>query len=100
MGTWVGRASQGEQAWATYSLTSKNTIQFNYRHRKIDSQFMPNGGTVNDGGVKADVWLNATTELFGAVQYEKWATPTLAATPQSNWTTSVQVTFWPKSWPK
>lgn len=99
MGAWVGRASQAEQAWSTYWLTSRNTIQFDYRHRKIDSQFMPNGGTVNDGGVKADIWLNRTMELSGSLQFEKWNVPVLAATPQSNWTTSLQIGFWPK-WPR
>jgi len=98
MGTWVGRASQGEQAWTTYWLTPKDTIQFNYRHRKIDAQFMPNGGTVNDGGVKADVWLNAATELSGAVQYEKWNIPVLAPGAQSNVTISLQFTYWPRQW--
>lgn len=98
MGTWIGRASQGEQAWTTYSLTSKDTIQFNYRHRKIDARFVPNGGTVNDGGVKADIWLNATMELSGALQYEKWTIPTLAPTAQSNLTTSFQFTYWPRQW--
>jgi len=98
MGTWIGRASQGEQAWTTYWLTPKDTIQFNYRHRKIDGQFMPSGGTVNDGGVKADVWLNATTELSGSVQYEKWNIPVLAPGAQSNVTTSFQFTYWPRRW--
>jgi len=98
MGTWIGRASQGEQAWTTYWLTPKDTIQFNYRHRKIDGQFMPNGGTVNDGGVKADIWLNATTELSGSVQYEEWNIPVLAPGAQSNVTTSFQFTYWPRQW--
>jgi membrane-associated phospholipid phosphatase len=98
MGTWVGRASQGEQAWTTYWLTPQNTIQFNFRHRKIDGQFSPGGGTVNDGGVRAAVRLNNTTELSGSVQYEKWSIPVLANGPQSNVTASFQFTFWPRPW--
>jgi membrane-associated phospholipid phosphatase len=98
MGSWVGRASQGEQAWSTYWLTSRNKIQFNVRHRKIDGQFVPQGGTVNDGGVKAEVQLNAATALSGWVQYEKWNIPMLATAPHSNVTSSLQLTFWPKKW--
>jgi membrane-associated phospholipid phosphatase len=98
MGTWVGRASQGEQAWSTYWLTSRNKIQFNARHRKIDGNFLPQGGTVNDAGVRAEVQLNAMTALSGWVQYEKWSIPVLAAAPQSNVTASLQLTFWPKNW--
>ena len=100
MGSWIGRASQAEQAWSTYWLTLRDTVQFNYGHKKIDDQFLPQGGTVNDGGLKADVWLNTTVELSGSVQYEKWDIPVLATTPESNWTTSFQIGFWPKSWRK
>jgi hypothetical protein len=98
MGTWVGRASQGEQAWSTYWLTSRNKIQFNYRHRKTDGQFLPRGGTSNDAGVRADFWLGATTEFSGTIQYEKWNYPVLDPLPRSNVTTSFQFTFWPRSW--
>jgi membrane-associated phospholipid phosphatase len=98
MGTWIGRSSQGEQAWTTYWLTPQNTIQFNFRHRKIDGQFSPGGGTVNDGRVRAAVRLNNTTELSGSVQYEKWSIPVLANGPQSNVTASFQFTFWPRPW--
>jgi membrane-associated phospholipid phosphatase len=98
MGTWIGRASQGEQAWSTYWLTSRNTIQFNYRHRKIDGQFAPGGGTVNDGSVKATFWLRETLKLSGSVQYEKWNIPVLAQLPRSNVSTSVELSFWPRNW--
>jgi hypothetical protein len=98
MGTWIGRASQGEQALSTYWLTSRDKIQVNYRHRKIDGLYAPGGGSVNDGEVRADIWLNQTMELSGFVQYEKWNIPVLAAAPQSNVTTSVQFTFWPHAW--
>jgi capsule assembly protein Wzi/PAP2 superfamily protein len=98
MGSWIGRASQGEQAWTTYWLTPRDTIQFNFRHRKIDGQFSPGGGTVNDAEVRAAFQLNHTMELSGSVQYEKWSIPVLANGPQSNLTTSVQFTFWPRLW--
>jgi len=98
MGTWVGRASQGEQAWSTYWLTSRNKIQFNFRHRKIDGRYSPGGGTVDDAGVRAAVGFTNATELSGSVQYEKWSIPLLATGPQSNVTASVQFTYWPHSW--
>jgi len=98
LGTWVGRASQGEQAWGTYWLTSRNTIQFNFRHRKIDGQFIPNGGTVNDGGVRADIWLGTTVRVSGSVQYEMWNIPVLDSMARSNVTTSVEFSFWPRNW--
>ena len=98
VGSWLGRAAQGEQAWSTYWLTSRNKIQFNYRHQKVDAFYLPHGGTLNDGGVKADFWLGAKVTLSGSVQYEKWNYPVLDPLPRSNATTSIQLTFWPRSW--
>jgi len=98
LGTWVGRASQGEQGWITYWLTPRNTIQFNYRHRKVDGQFLPHGGTLNDGGVRADFWLGPTTKLSGSVQYEKWNFPILDPLVRSNVTASVELSLWPPHW--
>jgi len=98
VGSWLGRAGQGEQAWSTYWLTSRNKIQFNYRHQKVNGQYLPQGGTLNDGGVKADFWLNHTLKFSGSVQYEKWNYPVLDPLPKSNVTTSVELSFWPHPW--
>jgi len=96
VGSWLGRAGQGEQAWSTYWLTSRDKIEINYRHQKVSTPYLPQGGTLNDGGVKADFWLGKTMEITGAVQYEKWNFPIVAQAPQSNVTSSVQFTFWPR----
>jgi hypothetical protein len=97
IGSWLGRAGQGEQAWSTYWFTSRNKIQVNYRHQMVWSQYLPQGGTVNDGGVNAEFWLGTGLSLSGAVQYEKWNYPLLAPLPRSNVTTTLQVSFWPRS---
>jgi membrane-associated phospholipid phosphatase len=98
MGSWLGRAGQGEQAWSTYWLSSRNTIQFHYRHQKMSGDYLPQGGTVNDGGVKADIWLSNTTKLSGSMQYEKWNIPVLDPLVRSNVTTSIELSFWPHRW--
>jgi membrane-associated phospholipid phosphatase len=98
LGSWLGRAGQGEQAWSTYWLTSRNKIQLNYRHQKVSGQYLPQGGTLNDGGVKADFWLNSTLKFSGSVQYEKWNYPVLDPLAKSNVTTSVELSIWPRSW--
>ncbi|HLV95095.1 MAG TPA: capsule assembly Wzi family protein [Candidatus Acidoferrales bacterium] len=94
--SWIGRQGQGAQAWATYWFTPKSKLQFNYRHQKVSREFVPSGGTVTDGGVRADFWAGSTFSVTGSFQYEKWNFPVLAATPQTDLTTSIQVTFWPK----
>lgn len=98
VGGWIGRSSQGEQVSSTYWLTSQSTIQVNYRHRKLDTQFIPNGGTVNDGAIRADYCLGHAVRLSGSVQYEKWQIPVLDSSLRSNISASFEVGFWPRDW--
>ena len=98
VGSWLGRASQGERAWSTYWFSPRNSIQFQYRHQKVEEDYLPRGGTLNDGGVKMDFQFRPNVTFSGLVQYEKWNYPVLAPTERSNWTTSVGVTFWPRNW--
>jgi membrane-associated phospholipid phosphatase len=97
VGSSLGRAGQGGQAWSTYWLTSRNKIQFNYRHQKVSGQYLPKGGTLNDGGVRADFWVGTAVMLSGSVQYEKWNYPLLDSLPRSNVATTLELSFWPRS---
>lgn len=98
IGSWLGRGGQGEQVWSTYWLSSRNKIQFQYRHQKVDGDYLPHGGTLNDGGINVEFQLKPAVTVSGLVQYEKWNYPILASGMQSNVTTSVQFTFWPHLW--
>jgi membrane-associated phospholipid phosphatase len=98
MGSWLGRAGQGEQIWSTYWLTPRSKIQLNYRHQKVDGRFIPQGATLNNGGVRGDFWLGTTVQVSGSVQYEKWNYPVLDPLARSNVTTSIEVSFWPRNW--
>ena len=96
MGHWVGREGQGVQAWTSYWLSPRNKLQFEFRHLKVSHEFITNGGTLTDASVRADFWAQSTFSLSAAVQYETWTFPVIASTRQSNVTSSVQLTFWPK----
>jgi Capsule assembly protein Wzi len=98
IGSWIGREGTGIQARSTYWFSPRNTLQVGYRHAKVASDFIPGGETVNDGSVKADWWIRQDLSVSAFVQYEKWLAPILAPTSQTNWTSSVEVTFWPRSW--
>jgi hypothetical protein len=98
LGSWIGREGVGYQAWSTYWFSPRNTVQFGYRHATVPSDFIPGGEAVNDGSVKLDWWMRHDLSVSTFVQYEKWRAPLLAPGPQSNWTSSVEVTFWPRSW--
>ena len=96
MGNWVGREGQGVQAWTSYWLSGRNKLQFEARHLKVSHEFITNGGTLTDASVRADIWAGKNFSLSAAVQYENWTFPVISPTKQSNVTSSVQLTFWPK----
>lgn len=95
LGTWLGRAAQGESVRSAYWLSAQRKITFEVRHREIDRQYLPQGGTQNDAALGADFFLKSGIRLSGTIQYEQWQIPLLANTPQSNWTTSFQFAYWP-----
>lgn len=97
MGDWVGRDGAAIQAWSRYWLTPKNSIQFGYRHMKVDNNLIPNGGTINDASIRADYWIRQAIGITAFVQYEQWEFPLLASGLQKNVTSSLQITYWPQS---
>ena len=96
MGTWVGRAAQGESVKSTYWLAPQKTIAIEVRHRKIDQQYLPQGGTQNDVTLSSDLFTKSGFRFSGTVQYERWQIPLLAANRQSNVTASLQLAYWPR----
>jgi hypothetical protein len=98
IGSWVGREGHGYQAWTTYHASARNWIQFQYRHADVASEFIPSGGNINDASVNFNWWIRNNVNVSALLQYEKWNYPLLAPTPQTNWTTSFQVQFYPQSW--
>ncbi len=96
IGAGIGRAAQAEEIRSNYWLSPKNKIGIQLRHRKVDSRFLPQGGTQNDASIGADFFLGSSFSVSTAVQYERWQIPLLAREPQSNVTASVQITFLPE----
>ena len=96
IGTWIGRAAQGEAIRSNYWLGPQKKIGIELRHRKLDSQVLPQGGTQNDVGLNGDFLLKSGFRFSGTVQYESWQIPLLAASRQSNVAASFQLGYWPK----
>lgn len=95
IGSWVGREGHGYQAWTTYHASARNWIQFGYRHADVASDFIPGGGNINDASVSVNWWVRNNLNATGLLQWERWNYPLLAPSPQTNWTTSVGVNFYP-----
>ena len=96
MGTWIGRAAQGESIRSNYWISATRKIGFEFRHRKIDRQFLPQGGTQSDVALNSDFLLKSGFRFSGTLQYERWQIPLLAANQQSNVTASFQIGYWPQ----
>jgi membrane-associated phospholipid phosphatase len=96
IGNWIGRDGQGFQSWSKYWFSPRNTLEFGYRHAKVNANFIPGGETLNDASVKLDWLVRRNLSISAFVQYEQWKAPLLAPTSQTNWTSSVEVSFQPQ----
>ena len=97
MGSWIGRAAQGEAISSTYWLSATRKIGIQMRHRKIDREFLSLGGTQNDLQVNSDFLLRSEFRLSGTIQYEHWNIPLLATIRQSNVMAAFEIGYWPKT---
>ncbi len=106
MGSWMGRQGQGTQASTTYWLGHRDKLQFGFRHQKVSRQLIadpmdtaiPQGGNLTDANVRAEFWAGPVFSVVAMVQYEMWNYPVIALTRQSNVTSSIELSFWPKPW--
>jgi hypothetical protein len=100
-GSWMGREGKGGQAWITDWLSPRTYIQVSYRNAKVSKTFIPGGTTQNDYSVRAVLRLKDNLEMNAFGQIETWKVPALAHGLQSDFTGSVQLTYFPKlKWPK
>jgi hypothetical protein len=95
IGSWLGRAAQGESIRTNYWLSARSKIGMELRHRKVDQKFLPQGGTQNDVAVNADIFAGLGFRFSGNLQYERWQIPLLATIRQSNVVASFEFGFWP-----
>jgi len=94
-GSWIGREANGYQAWSTYHLGPKTSLQVAYRNMKIAKDYIPQGSTQQMVNFTAILRPRPQLELRGFFQYESWLVPVLASTRQRDVTASVQFTWWP-----
>jgi Capsule assembly protein Wzi len=97
IGSWIGREGKGFQGWTTYHINARSNVQFSFRHGKVAKDFIAGGETLNDGSASVDWWVGNKIEVSTSEQYEKWLAPILAPGPQTDWTSTFQVTFYPKA---
>ena len=96
MGTWIGRASQGELIQTNYWLGPRKKIGLELRHRTIDRAYLPQGGNQDDVAVNADIYTREGFHFSCDLQYERWKIPLLAGNRQNNVVVSFEIGFWPQ----
>jgi hypothetical protein len=96
MGIWIGREGKGIQAWSNYWFSPRCKFQLSYRNAKVDKDFISGGESLSDFQASTDFRLAREWEVTGSLQYERWRAPALAPGPQTDITTMIQVTYWPK----
>lgn len=99
LGHWIGRQGSGFQLQSTYWLTPTETVRLSYRAAGVSSEFVPGGGDWKDVRLQLEKDLSPSWRLAADFQFERWRFPILAATPQANVTSTIQVQWRPaKVW--
>src|SRR5713226_5588022 len=96
LGSWMGRAGQGAQAWTNYWFSPRNRLQFFFRHQKVSQEFVPGGGSLTDAGVRTDYSLRSDLSLSVSVQHERWLFPVIQTNVSRNVAASVGIVFEPQ----
>jgi membrane-associated phospholipid phosphatase len=96
IGSWLGRAAQGESIRTSYWISARQKIGLELRHRAVSHFFLPQGGNQNDVALNADIFTGQDFRFTGNLQYERWQIPLLATNRQSNVVASFQFGFWPR----
>ena len=55
------------------------------------------GESINDEWVKANFWMRGVLNVSALVQHETWLAPVLASSRQTNWTSSVGISYQPRN---
>jgi Capsule assembly protein Wzi len=95
LGSWLGRAGQGEQAWTNYWFTPRSRIQLSFRHQNVSQQYLPGGGSLTDVGARGDYWVGPVG-ISASVQHERWLFPVIQPNVSRNVTATVQILFEPR----
>jgi hypothetical protein len=95
LGNWIGREGKGGQAWLTWWLSPQEHIQISYRDAKSAKDFVPGGTTQNLIAANAILRVKPNVEVNALAQYERWSVPVLAPGRKSDFTASVQMTWYP-----
>lgn len=94
IGNAIGREGRGLNVWTTYRFTPSNTVQLHYRNQRVNPEFLE-GGYLRDFDANGTFATAGSMVFSGALKYERWSFPLLSATPKTNVSAALQVSFRP-----
>ena len=97
LGSWVGRDARAYIASASYWWSAKKKVTVGFRQTKTGSNFLPGGGSQTDVSITGQWELKQDLIGTAFVQYERYFIPSLGGR-ESDVTSGVQFTFYPKNW--
>jgi hypothetical protein len=94
IGSWIGRRGRGEIGWMTYHFSTRSDLQFGYRRNDVDSGLLQ-GGKLQDFTLKTNLVFARDLGMTAWFQHETWHFPLLSPVAKSDFTASLQLTYWP-----
>ena len=94
IGNAIGREGRGLNLWTTYRFNATDNLQFHYRYQHVNPAFLE-GGYLRDFDVSGTVVKMRNLVLTAAAKYEHWNFPLLSATPKTNVSIFLQVSYRP-----
>lgn len=94
IGSWIGREAHGAQAWVTWNLSPRSSLEVSGRNMTVDREFLQ-GGSLKDLRFAADLTLHPEWHLKLEEQTEWWRFPLLSSTSQRNAEFTLQLSYRP-----
>lgn len=96
LGSWVGPQGIGGEGSGTYWFSPRTKASVNYRKMVSDPAYLQ-GGHRSDVAAKLLWTPNTSVEISGTVDYGRWNFPVISADSKSDFATTFQVRFFPKT---
>jgi hypothetical protein len=94
IGSWIGREGHGEQLWATWQISPRNSVELSGRSMNASTEFL-HGGFLRDLNARADFVVRPEWEIHISAQSEWWRFPLLSAREQKDSTFTLQLSYQP-----
>ena len=94
MGSWIGREGDGEQVWATWSLSPRSSIETSFRGMTVNREFLE-GGALRDFSMATNLQIRPEWQLRLEDQAEWWRFPLLSTGFRRNDELTIELSYRP-----